>query len=96
MGEKRASPYGPALVTSAIYFLVHRIRIQLVADACLVKSACRIGTDPLMAKRREVQVIGVLAGDRGQAKQLRPMRTGLPVVFGQVGMKVHALLIPYG
>lgn len=79
-----------------IDFLVHRFCIQLAPDALLVHGLRSRGANALVTEGRQVQVVGVLADRSREAEQFASVRTGLAVVFCEVGTEVHALLIPHG
>lgn len=82
---------------SAIDVLIHRFCIKLAPDALLVHGLRSRGANALVTEGRQIEVVGVLAYSSSEAKQFRSVRPGLAVVFCQVGMQVHYLLvIPYG
>ena len=65
---------------------VHFVRTQLAADALLVQRLRRVLAHALVPQRGQVDVLAGSPDRRGQADQLRAVRTPLGVVLAQVGV----------
>ena len=75
---------------------VDLLRVQLAADGCGLHRLRGLYADALVTQCGQVEVVRGLAASVRQTDQFSAVGTGLAVVFGEVGMEGHAVVVPLG